>query len=162
MHTKKIILLCIIFFGVTFYSVQIYGQSVTPLPSRQFQVTSNKPAINSFQSPSISFQDGIFGGKITNLKAKQIENYENAGYDCKLDGTSIEIRPIKGNYSFIIPNGVRNIARHSIQPGQSIIGRNRGSMNVNCKKCVQEGDEQKCSEVNFNLPTIVMFSTSRI
>lgn len=110
----------------------------------------------------------IFAGKITALKASQVENYEGAGYECIVPGRTIEIRPIKGQSSYFIPEGTYSRTNHELNPGQSILGKEQSTQNINCKRCDRdEGgflqqDESRCTEVNFNIPIITLFGTSRI
>ncbi len=160
---QKLILILIIFFGITFFSSQIKGQGVTPLSPRAFQVESlNRPDYGARM-----FVSGIFAGKITGLKAKKIESYENAGFDCRVPGQSIEIKAIKGGSSYIIRTGINNKSGNAVRPGQSIVGKNNGSTTISCKKCEKDdggllsGGEEKCEEVTFALPNITLFSTSK-
>ena len=102
------------------------------------------------------FGRSIFGGKITNTKANKVEEYENDGYDCYVNGSTIEIKPIKGPTSYFIPSGVRAKSKNSIRINQQIIGSYKGKdTTITCTKNKEE--EKK----TFDLPTINIFNVSQ-
>jgi len=81
-------------------------------------------------------------------------------------GETIEIKPIKGQSSYLIPEGTKPKTNHLIRTGQNIIGVERGSTTINCKRCETKtgnssGSEKKCWKASFDLPNIIIFGTSR-
>jgi len=108
-------------------------------------------------SESSSSSSGIFGGKITKTKASEIESLENDGYTCDLSGTSIEIDPIKGPSSYIIPASTTSKTGYATRTGQWILGKYSGKTTVTCTK--QCGETECTSTVT--LDTITLFGTSR-
>jgi len=145
----------IIIFTVVFYSQKTDAQVTPPLPTTGNGIDF-KPLVSQ------RAQSTYFGGKITRLKASEVENYESAGYDCEVPGDTIEIRPIKGNTtSYLIPNGLQPRTKYNPNAGQSIIGRSKGSTTINCKKCEGESDDAKCLNASFSITNINLFGTSR-
>jgi hypothetical protein len=146
-----IIFTCVFYFGIT------NAQVTPPLPTIGNGIDF-KPVVSQ------KAQSTYFGGKITKLKASELENYESEGYECEVPGTTIEIRPIKGNTaSYIIPKGLRPRTKYNVNSGQSILGKSSGSTNINCKKCeTDDGEEKNCVQASFSLPNIAdPWGTSR-
>jgi len=146
----------IIIFTVVFYSQTTDAQVTPPLPTIGNGIDF-KPVVSQ------KAQSTYFGGKVTRLKASLVEDHESAGYECEVPGSTIEIRPIKGNTtSYFIPDGLRPRTKYSVNAGQSILGISKNYTTINCKKCVtHEGEEEKCSKASFSLTNISLFGTSR-
>jgi hypothetical protein len=99
----------------------------------------------------------IFGGKITNTKATEIEELENAGYQCETNGSTITINPIKGGETYFIPDGVNSVTRNTIATGQWILGKYSGTTTITCTK---ECGETECTDT-ATLNNITMFGNSK-
>lgn len=108
-------------------------------------------------SESSSSSSGIFGGKITETKASKIQSLEDEGYTCDVSGSSIEINPIKGPSSYIIPSGTISKTGYAIRSGQWILGKYSGKTTVTCTK---QCGETECTSTAI-LDTITLFGTSR-
>jgi hypothetical protein len=102
------------------------------------------------------FGRSIFGGRVTNTKATEIENLENNGYTCEVNGTTISIKPIKGPKSYFIPAGTVAKSKNSIRGNQQIIGRYSENETITCTK--NEGEDQQTETVS--LPKINIFNVS--
>jgi len=102
-------------------------------------------------------KDAFFGGKITNTKATEIEEKENGGYSCDLNGgTSITINSIKGPTTYIIPSTTTSKTGRGVGSGKWIIGKYDGQTMITCKKSC--GDAECMDYVNLN--KISLFGTS--
>lgn len=106
----------------------------------------------SFQVTLAAFGN-IFGGRITNLKALQIEKLEEAGYDCEVPGSTIEIRSIKGPTAYFTPQNIVPKTKTIPAMGAAIIGKYNGKTDIICRK----GDSIQI----VILDTIIFFGTSR-
>jgi len=131
-----------------------------------FIAYSSKNNAESFNIPTINLPPIYFAGEILNTKSAQVESYEGGGYICEVPGETIEIKPIKGQSSYLIPEGTKPKTNHLIRTGQNIIGVERGSTTINCKRCETKtgnssGSEKKCWKASFDLPNIIIFGTSR-
>lgn len=112
----------------------------------------------SFSDTSYAFFGrSIFGGRITNTKATEIENLENDGYDCKINGSTISLKSIKGPKSYFIPSGTVAKSKNSVRGNQLIIGQYSENETITCTK--NEGEDQQTETVS--LPKINIFNVSR-
>jgi len=143
---KSFFLSVIIIFTIVFY----FGIT-------DAQVTPQLPTIgNDIPFRTVRSQ---FAGKISELKAKEISLKEDAGYICEVPGTSIEIRSQqKVSIGYVIPSGLKSMTKHSPRIGQSIIGKQRNTATINCKKCDEKGEN--CVHATFSLPIIKTYANS--
>lgn len=86
---------------------------------------------------SASFSLGrVFGGRIVNTKALEIQALESSGYQCYMPGTSISILPIGSPAgtptSYFIPSFVISKTRTTTRTGQLIMGRYLGKTIIPC------------------------------
>lgn len=98
----------------------------------------------------------IFGGRIVNTKATEIEDLESSGYQCDIDGTTITIDPIKGHETYLIPSNIRSKTNREITSHKWIMGKFSGTSSVTCTK--QCGETECTSTVNLN--TVNFFGNS--
>lgn len=103
-----------------------------------------------------AYSGKVFGGKITNTKATEIEEKEGAGYQCDVDGTSITIKSIRGPETYIIPSNVSSKTRRKISNNKWITGKYSGTTTVTCKK---QCGETECTDT-VDLNTISFFGNS--
>ncbi|MFA7285934.1 MAG: hypothetical protein WC011_03780 [Candidatus Paceibacterota bacterium] len=146
----------IIIFAVVFYHSTTDAQVTPPLPTTGNGIPFKPLVSQRAQSTTI-----LFGGKIQDTIATQVRNYESAGYDCEVPGSTIEIRPIKSSFtSYFIPLGTYSLTKYSVNQGQSILGISENTQNINCERCDEKGEN--CTEINFTLPIIIKFGNSRV
>lgn len=96
----------------------------------------------------------IFGGKIINEKATEIQELEMSGYQCMVFGTTITIRSIKGPTTYIIPATVMPKSGGT-GAGKWIMGKYSGKTMITC---ILESEPPETRTVD--LDTITMFGTS--
>lgn len=101
-----------------------------------------------------------FAGQINQLESTEIANLEDAGYDCPMDGSTIQISPSFGeNTTFFIPLGLEPKSKRTLETERNIIGKFDGEKPIICRKCEKNKDgDEKCVEEDFNLPIITLFS----
>lgn len=108
---------------------------------------------------SASASGTVFGGKVSNTKAKDLEIKETE-YNCTVPGQTIEITPLKGTKyptGYIIQSGVRNTTGYSKRIGQWIIGKYTGTTTINCTLKVEP-----FTPSTVTLSTITLYGTSKI
>lgn len=97
-----------------------------------------------------------FGGRIIMTKALEIQTLESSGFTCTVPGTTIQVKPIKGPSSYIIPYGVKSKTNTTPSVGQQVIGKYAGKTSV---ICILEGDPP--ITITVTLDTINLFGTSK-
>jgi len=98
----------------------------------------------------------VFGGKITNTKASEVQDLENQGYQCVINGSTITINPLRGVETYFIPTGTTSKTGNTPATGQWIMGRYGGQSTITCTK---QCGETTCTDIVI-LDTITMFATS--
>lgn len=98
----------------------------------------------------------VFGGKIISTKATEIETLESANYSCVVAGETIQINPIKGPSSYIIPAGTISKTGYKTRTGQWIIGKYSGKTTITC---TFQGEPPATETVT--LDTITLYGTSK-
>ena len=113
----------------------------------------------SITQASLSFEK-IFGGKITNTKATQIEELENSGYTCHMVGSSITVRPIGSPAmtptEYFIPSSVKSKTITTIKYNQWILGKYSGKTTITCTRICPPAF---CT-TTVTLDTVTYFGTS--
>ncbi len=122
-------------------------------------------SLTTYAQGSLS-RGNYFGGRIISLKSYEVETYESAGFICDVPGTSIEIKPTGGRQtetSFLISTASEKwTPKYNLRQGQWILGINKGTTRINCKKCEEaEAESGECYETSFELPTVTKYGTSR-
>jgi hypothetical protein len=112
--------------------------------------TSTAPAVAGTKGSS-----GIFGGKIVNTKAVEIEALENTGYACVVPGTSITIVPVKGPTSFFIPFSIVSKTKRNPKVNGWTLGRYSMTTPITC---TLPGNPPTTTTIY--LDTISMYGTS--
>lgn len=108
-------------------------------------------------STSLFVYGGLFAGKVSEVKATEIEEKENDGFTCLDVGMTITIdRPIKGPETYIIPTGTMSKTGKDVSVNSWIMGKYEGTTSVTCEK--QEGETTIIEEVDLN--TITLFGNS--
>ncbi len=97
----------------------------------------------------------VFGGRIINTKALQIQTLE-ATYNCFIPGTTIEIKSVRGPTSYMIPWSVKSKTNTTPTSGQQIIGKYSGKTSITCTL-----KTYPWSETTVSLDTIYLFGTSK-
>lgn len=98
-----------------------------------------------------------FGGRIIKTTATKVQSLENSGWACVVPGTSIDIRPIKGPVSYLIPAFVRSKTNTTPASGQQIIGKYSGKTPIVCTRACPPA---VCT-TTVTLDTITLFGTSQ-
>lgn len=103
---------------------------------------------------------GIFGGKIVNTKAVEIEKAEFNGFTCDLEGgSSLSIVPIKGPTSFFIPFSTTSKTKRNPRQNGLIMGRYNSTKTISCKKACPPPEGKECS-LPILLDKISLYGTS--
>jgi hypothetical protein len=101
----------------------------------------------------------IFGGRIINTKALEIESLEGTGYQCYVPGSSITISPIGSPLgtptSYFIPSFVTPKNRSLPSIGKLIMGKYIGKTMISC---IYPSNPPMFTTVS--LDTITLFATS--
>lgn len=101
------------------------------------------------------------GGRVSNIKATEIEDLESSGFTCQMaGGQSIEVKPARGVTSYYIPANVQSWTKNKIRAGQWIVGKySNATASVTTITCVYDADEEITEEVVLH--TIISYGTSR-
>ena len=99
----------------------------------------------------------IFGGRIINTTATEIQTLQSSGWECIVPGTSITIRPIKSPATYIIPAGVISKTKTTPRSGQWILGKYSGKTTVTCTRACPPA----ICTTTATLNTITLFGTSK-
>lgn len=141
---KGIIFFLLIIFVVSISLNQVEGGSVPATPA----------------SSGSGITGGVFGGRVVNTKAIEIQMLEESGFQCMVPGTSITILPLGSPtgtpISYLIPIGVTSRTRNSIDTGQLILGKYFGQVAITC---VYPSLPPVITSVG--LSTITLFGTSK-
>ena len=117
-----------------------------------FAYTNTVFAYSSFGS--------IFGGRIINTKALEIESLEGTGYRCYVPGTSITISligsPLGTPTSYFIPSFVMSKNGSLPAVGKLIMGKYMGKTMISC---IYPSNPPMFTSVS--LDTITLFATSK-
>lgn len=105
----------------------------------------------SFVYASAGFGGSLFAGKISETTAPEIEEKENNGFDCMVDGTTIKIdNPIRGPETYIIPSGTKSKTGKEVQNGSWIMGKYSGTTTIYCEKFDPETETVITETVDLN------------
>lgn len=137
-------------------SVQFFFNFHNKKINAQYSGGSGGGSASSVPTSSGTPTSGPFGGKIINTKASEIAMLEGMGYICYTPGESIEITPIKGPSSYLIPSGTSSKTGFPLSPSQWIIGLYGNPTTI---ICILPGDPPTTQYVNLN--TITLFGNSQ-
>lgn len=98
-----------------------------------------------------------FGGRIIKTTATRIQTLQNSGWSCIVPGTSIDIKPIKGPSSYMIPLTTKSKTNTTPASGQQIIGKYSGKTVITCTRSCPPA----VCETTVSLDTITLFGTSK-
>jgi len=103
--------------------------------------------------------DKVFGGKITQNKASEIQDLESSGFTCMVPGTSITIKPV-GSYpaTYVITWATKSKTNTTPTSGQWILGLYNPMKTI--ITCTKPCPPTICTTTT-SLNTISLFGTSK-